>query len=469
MAFQIGFYNFNKRENSTKRPASGSGAYFDGTLKEGSGLLNPTIGIDMGLTSNPSSYNYAYITQFGRYYFVKEWFFENALWYANLEVDVLATYKTDIGNAHLYVLRSADEYDGSIIDTYYPTKTGCDLERTTLTSPWTLTNCRFCVGIVSPAGGYTGSISHYIMTPTQLGNLCSYLVDQSNFNSKGISWSGLSDNMVLSMADPIQYIKSCVMLPVSSVDDLFPYIGSISCFTWNTGVGCQGLVLPTSDCNISRSFTIQKHDSTNSRGNYVNSAPYTSITLTVPPFGNIDIDTSITCNHSTLDTDVTIDPITGKGVLVVKCGGNVLHRIEAQVGVPISLSQVTRDYIGAVTGVANAVGSVANAVQGGFIGGAVSGAVSGIGDAVNALMPRANTIGTTGSNVSLKGDWILNHQFFSPVSDDYYHNGRPLCQNRDLNTLPGYQLIQDGDVTCDATLQESIRIKNYLETGYYYE
>ena len=154
-------------------------------------------------------------------------------------------------------------------------------------------------------------------------------------------------------------------------------------------------------------------------------------------------------------------------MLVVKANGIVLNRLEAQVGVPISLSSVTRDYIGAAT---SALGAVGGAVSGfmGNIGGFI-GAASGVGNAVESLMPRAQTIGTTGSFVSNRGEFRLDHQFFRPVPDDNTHNGRPLCQVRQLNTLSGYMLIQDGDVTIAGTASEDSKIRNYLETGFYYE
>ena len=103
------------------------------------------------------------------------------------------------------------------------------------------------------------------------------------------------------------------------------------------------------------------------------------------------------------------------------------------------------------------------------LGGAFIGAASGVGNAVESLMPRAQTIGTTGSFVSNRGDFRLDHQFFRPVPDDNTHNGRPLCQVRQLNTLSGYMLIQDGDVQITGTATEDSKIRNYLESGFYYE
>ena len=135
---------------------------------------------------------------------------------------------------------------------------------------------------------------------------------------------------------------------------------------------------------------------------------------------------------------------------------------------PISLSSVTRDYIGGVT---SALGAVTGAIGGVATGNinAISGVATGIGNAIEALMPRAQTVGTTGSFVANRGDFRLDHQFFRPVNDDNTHNGRPLCEVRQINSLSGYMLIQDGDVTINGTATEDAKVREYLETGFYYE
>ena len=145
----------------------------------------------------------------------------------------------------------------------------------------------------------------------------------------------------------------------------------------------------------------------------------------------------------------------------------VLNRVESQLGVPISLSSVTRDYVGGVSALAGAVGGIASAFAGNI--GGVLGAVNGIGNGVSSLMPRASTIGTTGSFGTLQGDFRLDHQFFRPIADDNIHNGRPLCAMRTLNTLSGYMIIQDGDVPINGTSSEDSAIRAYLEGGFYYE
>lgn len=469
MSFNIKLFNFTKKENSTKRPVSSSGDNFACVLKDRSSMIHPEIQLDMGLTQSPVEYNYAYINQYERYYFIEEWTYENALWTASLKVDVLATYKTQIGNAELYVLRAAGEYNGRIVDTLYPAKTGCAFDSSTITNPWSTFCC--IIGCVSKEAN-VGSQAYYVMTPFELSTVCTNLqdriIDDVTNSANGFNIADAAPALQLSLVNPLQYIKSCVMLPVPLVD--VPYGGSGNAIIYNWDAGVTGRRV-TSSAHIVKTYslTIKAHPDTATRGTYVNSSPYTNITLTIPPFGNIDIDTSVSCNAGTVDVEINIDPLTGKGVLVVMCNSIVLNRIEAQIGVPISLSSVTRDYIGAVSSAAGAVSGAVGGYATGGAAGAVLGSVSGIGSAIQSLMSRANTVGTTGGFGSLQGDFRLDHQFFRPVEDDPDHNGRPLCKMKTINTLSGYILVQDGDVATYGTADENKEIRSQLEGGFYYE
>ena len=467
MSFTVNLFTFSKRDNSTARP-TGTGTEMSCVLKSGSGIMRPVLAFDIGLSSDPSSYNYAYISAFDRYYFIEEWYFDRALWTATLKVDVLATYKTEIGSASLYVLRAAGAHDGNVIDTLYPAKTGCSYASDVKTNTW-WDNLSWVVGVISKNGNM-GSMAYYGMNTSNCATMCQNLLDRNHIitAAHGFDLTELSDALQLSLVDPIQYVKSCMALPVS-YDDI-KNIGSnaaVYAYAWDTGaIGYKILQAPY--INKSFTFTISKHPDTNARGNYVNAAPFTNITLTLPPFGTIDIDTSVTCSASTLTASVRIDPITGKGILTVSCNNIVLNRVEAQLGVPISLSSVTRDMLGVTGSLAGVGGALASGLSGNIAGG-LSGVFTGIGNAVGSIMPRASTVGTSGGFATGMGDFRLDHQFFRPVDDDNTHNGRPLCQMKTISSLSGYILVQDGDVATNGTSAEDAAIRAYLEGGFYYE
>ena len=80
-----------------------------GTLKEGCSVLSPSAVLT---GENLSGYNYAYIPQFSRYYFIKEiTSVKSGLWEISMRVDVLETYQTQIKAQKAVVERQEQKYN----------------------------------------------------------------------------------------------------------------------------------------------------------------------------------------------------------------------------------------------------------------------------------------------------------------------------------------------------------------------
>ena len=127
---------YAKKENSTARPALTGLTPFTGTLRSQCSIIHPSIGFDLGQNTQPTA-NYSYIPDFGRYYFIQNWTFDRGIWWADLMVDVLATWRSDIGSSTQYVLRSADTWNGQIIDTLYPVTNHHSYSYELITNNWT--------------------------------------------------------------------------------------------------------------------------------------------------------------------------------------------------------------------------------------------------------------------------------------------------------------------------------------------
>lgn len=466
MSFNVRFWTFTKKYNSTKRPVTDEGTLYTCVIKDGSSIVNPKIELNLGMSANPSAHNYCRIASFDRYYYIREWSFDKGLWTATLATDVLATYKDEIGAASLYMLRASNEKNGRIVDNKYPCKVNCDYDSTVLTYPYT-SGC-YVVGVVSGLGGF-GSITYYVLDQTNLTKLVKALVEDVIDTSNGFSLSDASFALQQSVVDPIQYIKSCVWIPFDASDiTTIPLAMDLEVYGWKFA-GVSGRLMAGVKTQKSYTFATKKHPDTNARGNYVNASPYTHATLNFAPFGTIELDTTVICDVSQIRTDLDIDTLTGQGILRVFANNILLNELKTQVGVPIQLSQITRDYLGAaqsaVGGIAGAVGSA----MAGNVAGAISSAVSGIGDSIRALVPRSQTIGSNGCFTNVQYQPRLDFQFFRPVDDDNDHNGRPLCATRQVSALGGYMLVQDGDVPIAGTVGEGDAVKAFLESGFYYE
>ena len=89
-------------------------ANLSGTLREESSIINPVITIER---SSPIGFNYAYIQEFGRYYFVTEVeVVRNHLIRLHLKVDPLMSFSSTIKGNTAIVRKSASSYNMLIND-----------------------------------------------------------------------------------------------------------------------------------------------------------------------------------------------------------------------------------------------------------------------------------------------------------------------------------------------------------------
>lgn len=486
--FNVTMYSFTKKENSTARP-SGSGTTYNCILRRGSSAINPTIELNVGAAGNPTGNNYAYIPAFNRFYFIEDWQFEDGIWTAAMRCDVLATYKIEIGAQSLYILRASAAYDGRIVDTMYPVKTGCTFSTQTATNPWTLTSGNFVVGVAN-ANPTIGSLCYYVLSAAQMANLCNLLLgpdSDSIWQDLGFNTDDASLELQKSIVDPIQFIKSAVYIPTAiDTSEMTLRVISLNSLLIKESGSIKPPVASAfgsgqTKTTISRSFTIPKHPQAEARGVYMNASPNSVYTLTFPPFGVIELDSTVLSNATTLQCTIEIDHPTGLGILTVMCNNIVMNRLEAQVGVPVQVSQITHDYVGGISSILSAMGSavplaaglavggMGGAAAAGLATGGAAGIASNLGNAVKSLAPRTQSVGSGGSYSQLTFTPRLDAQFFEAVADDNAHNGRPYCQMATPSSLGGYLLVQDGDVPIDGTSEESARVRAYLEGGFYYE
>lgn len=86
-------YVNNSEKNKLEKSLS-SDLKLTGKLREQSSVVNPSIMIQ---TTNPSIYNYAYIPEFKRYYFITDMVsVRTGLWEISMHVDVLMSFKDTI-------------------------------------------------------------------------------------------------------------------------------------------------------------------------------------------------------------------------------------------------------------------------------------------------------------------------------------------------------------------------------------
>ncbi len=482
---QIKLYSFTKKDNSTARP-TGAGTAFDCRLKAPSSVFDPVVTLTYGPNNWPD-FNYAYIQDFHRYYFIDDIIAQGALFEIRMRCDLLATYKTEIGSSSLYVLRSASAYNGNLIDDYYPVKAGVTDQATFYQSPWISAlqsdisiesdGC-FVVGLISEIptlGDLTyypayGSITYRAFTRANLQKMVNFLLDDNTFTNNGFSAADCSIALQKAVIDPLQFIKSCTYIPVpySTITDA---VETSNTTIWNftmTGVASKAMQNSIPYKVISKTLTLTKHPLAATRGGYLNLEPYTKISVLAPPFGLLNLDTTLCQDENSVTAEFTIDLITGVATLIILIGSTSTHYLKTQVGVPIQLSQVITDVAGGITG---AIGGFMAATIGALTMNPLAvfgGAAAMVGSAANAIRPNVSSVGSSGSFSDLRGLIGIYFEFRNPADEHVAEVGRPLCETRQINNLSGY-IKALGDVPIAGTAGEQAAIKAMIEGGFFYE
>lgn len=360
--FDVYFYAFQKKDNSFQLP-TGSGANNPCKLKGPCSFQNPVLelaqAVNLETLNNVRSLTYAYIPSFGRYYFVNRWTMDGIKAIAQLSVDVLASFRTQILATSQYVLRSSSNYDGFIKDTKYPIKAAQPafngVMRLNPLSP-AVNNPTgiYVLGIVNSVGSITGSVNYYAFTATD----CQYFMQQLfTISTQWTDGADIADSLKKAITDPMQYIVSAIWFPWSMQDlvdhQLVTGVQQVqvgySTITLNGYAGKFADVIDVEFTNVIE-ITKPEHPLSTVRGNYMNYEPFSRYYLSFYPFcGLIELDSTVL--GGSIYLVYTVDLRSGKGVLNV-CNfytgtswrdwrpERPFRVIEAQVGVNIPLASI---------------------------------------------------------------------------------------------------------------------------------
>lgn len=462
------FYVFPKRTNSTKRPSSGTDYNIE--VKAPCNIINPEIKI--ASNANPTGYNYCCIPTWGRYYWVKNWTYSNSLWTASLVVDVLASYRDQIGSSTEYVVRSSAQYDSSISDSLYPAKATVQSVTNAFQGGFaeTISEGFFVIGFIAKTPTSIGAVTYVVMSPGNAKKLSSKLLTDVSYLS--IDNAEISDSLTKILFNPYQYIVSCNYFPfdIAKLTAHLPLVSSVDVGWWSIDIPCWILGADNNNLTKSVSVVIPKHPQAASRGGYCNASPYTDYTIFLQPFGVIPLDASKLWGATTLSIQYTVDLFTGDSILRMFTDTNQLvHETTAKLGVPIQLSNITFDVPSGggllQTGIAAAVGGL----QAALTGGSFSDVGNGILNAAQATNADVASKGATGSTIAFDSVPYMVARFKILVDDNNEDHGRPLCKRVQLSTIPGFIMVDDPDIALNATAAEIDSVKSYLKNGFFYE
>lgn len=325
-----------------------------GTLKESSSVVNPVITFEWDKKVAPD-FNYIYIYQFNRYYFVTNitWIVNN-IWVMNLQVDVLKTYETEINAQTGFITRQRFDFSLDIVDNKLPFKYEKVIEEQARISTGTGyinfsgvdvvdNNILLIISDKNSGGNYSGvntNLSGVLNNPDKR-NLPSlfknsvYIIDKASLKTlqQWIYANGIDnykDYIVACIEYPFDLLGGLTPTPITLTIDgvIIPGVGVYK--YEDTPQILSGIIR-----NTQFSFPL--------RGSFTELEPYTTYELYLPYRGWIELNGSqVTSIDETLTIQVSyaINMLDGSAMVFVTEETNelLLYSSPCQIGISIPFS-----------------------------------------------------------------------------------------------------------------------------------
>lgn len=462
MSYKIKLGTFSKLEKSTAQPTTTSWAEYDVTLKDGCDLLDPEVKLNI---SEATVANYNYATMFGKSFFITgKYMLRENLCVLQLRHDPMATYKSQIGSATLYVLRAASDSNGNIRDNFYPIKANSTKyhQVQSLNIPGDFDSG---VVVVNCSGTATaGATTLLEFTATDFSTLVNKLYTDIN----GFQLTDVIQNVVKQFGgNPQALINGAMWFPFAF--DVYQ-AENVKIGAWTSNV-LGGVISDPLYTMADVEFTLNKHPLAASRGGYLNMSPYTQYVLGIPGAGVVELDTGKLMGQSKITIRRIMDAFSGQVITKVIAGSSnqLIAYMNGQIGVPIQL-RGSNNVNNTITGsLSAATGIIGGAITANPV--AVAGAATaGIGVALEARggTGTSTSMGSGLAGIALEPIWLDTICYDITDADNAEH-GRPLCANKQISTLSGFVQVSEGNVVIPGTITEQQEIKAILESGFFYE
>lgn len=447
----IELFNFSKRINSTKQPAS-SGTVKTVSLKAPTNMYNPVLTI----SGNEFNYNYAKFN--GLYFYVTPTSLRDGITQLELSLDPYASFKSEILTTTAFVKYSASEHDSSVIDsrlqqtsdnTYYHSSSSA-----IYTTP---SNGRFilqCIGVGSGANDLTGINLAYAMSGNQLSGLADEFISGTITLDKLLQYFGSAWDCIV---DCKLFPLSITDIPCASTPD-YIVLGDYTCST--LGYPITGRMI-----NDITTVSIPWHFS-----DFRNLSPYTEMSILLPYVGAVPLNPADWISENSIDVSRTIDLLSGavSYTLMPHSGStsNMLSTYNGNIASSIPVSTYKTD-------TSKVFGSLIQEASS-ALSGDVLGMVSGLANfAASAFKMSPSMVGGYGGaagfyDTTIQINLICHNTNVTPASVNSVM-GRPLFASKALSTLSGYVETYNASVAADCPDNILSTINSGLDGGLYIE
>lgn len=436
---EIILYDFSKRENSTKRPNQG-GVKINVSLKEQTSIDTPSFILT---SQDMQKFNYV---QYGRFYYYIEDTISLAkdTWQIDCVIDVLATWKAEIGNTRAFKLYSTLGYNTAIPDTRLSTK---DIRTVQKTS----------VKMYDKSQRYL--INYVTSEPTRGG---SGIVCVDSGTALDIAKEITNDNLIQALVELQKSLQSAYDSVISCISIPFDVSSGVS---WPIYLGnyMTGISGDIPELYLEKVVFIDIPWQFN---DFRNMAPYTSLILYLPHYGPIELNPSDFIGKSRITVTMGISGLDGTGSYLI----DGIIKVPVNFGTFMPMNGVAYNPLSILSGGASFLTSLA------------TGNLLGAGHTAFNSTLATNTrytgsgggYGGTSTYINPEGFEYNYCVLFSICHDTTVQpstvgtiQGRPVNAIADVTN--GYNQFANASIDCDAPQRLKTEINNYMNGGFYYE
>ena len=483
MSYELKLWrNIAKKINSTYQVTSQPDITTNVELKEETSLENPTFLLDL----DDWSVNYCQFQ--GHYYFIQD-IRRNITGQMEIECtqDVLATYKSQIGNYTAFVERSSYEYDERIADNAISTRyniAGASHETITLTDVrydyLSQTGC-YLLRTVSqiPHAATSTGITTYVLDESDIKTIFDFMFNDGNYGDV------LSDAAVKSFFNPFQYIVDFRWIPYTkaTMHDILGVCnqsGTVMFGWFNT----QHSAYILTGRNVTTTFSLACPTCAYNPPDFRRYDPaFTRFKLYIFGVGTIDL-SPLDVSAVGITIRRVIDFTTGQMIHYVRKSDGIhpIGEFTSDFAIPVQISQVNSNLVDSALNVVKTVGQAGQAIGIASSGGAAGIATAAIGGVVNISGSIFNAIraeasagvqgnGSNGNRAALMGMpyYILYQMALDSADIPQTVAGRPLYRNRQISTIPGSIKCSGASVNISGFAGDKEAVNSALNGGFYYE
>lgn len=468
------FRNFQKKQNSTKRPADAAGVEIDITLKDPTSWTAPVFvlqGVEPG----------NYVKWEGRYYYVNDCIRSTrGIVQLVCSIDALATAYSEILATAAYVTHSASDYTLHIRDGRYTpsqetsrTVSTVSLTEQQGTEPafFNSDGCYILTTISESPDGVNGATTLYALTAERIEEFMRIINEPSVIQA-----------VEQLFGKPMEAIVRCHWVPFSYTS-LSGEEESMKISSYDTEVLAKRLTYYRK--TVYRQIPLP-HIGEEHTDSFLDVDPYTTGILYLPFVGCVSADYNAIYPQHSLTVKIDVDLLTGSLVyLVGTTAGNVyyMRTYSGSCTSEMPISKQQSNYVGMATGTATVIGGLVTAAAAALTGGAaaavaggVATALGGAGATIRAAEVHTQTNGSissrigayTGLNIVLTSVQFGETQ--RPMDADRIALMGLVCNKvRSISGLTGY--VQTSGFNLGGSQIQSIRdaVNAAMDAGVYIE